>query len=110
MTPPENTPQKILERASAIIITLGWVQNNIAVDKAGDEVEPENPSAERFCAMGAVCRACHELGGKNYNAAMLLLERYVGSLKTPTDWNDAPKMTADKVAAGLLLASVGGGK
>jgi hypothetical protein len=54
--------QQIVSRAREIIADPGrWIQGQLAVTKDGRSVDPVDAHAYRFCAIGALRRAAHEL-------------------------------------------------
>ncbi len=44
------------------LIEQGWIRGDLAQDKDGKSVDPSDPSACQFCLLGALYKACEEIG------------------------------------------------
>ena len=81
---------QIALRARALIADpKHWTQFALARYRNGHEVEPESPRAYRFCAVGAIMRAAHELCADAYVPHDELVEK-VATLIEPQlmEYND----------------------
>jgi hypothetical protein len=57
-----------------------WTQGDLAKRRNGLSIEPSDPDAYRFCAVGALTRAASELTGDVFAANTLATEVHVGLL------------------------------
>jgi hypothetical protein len=58
-----NNVTKILKRAITVLKRKNsWIKGDLAVDRDQHSVEPQSDKACRFCMVGAIRRAQHELG------------------------------------------------
>ena len=72
----------------------GWTQGQLAVDKEGYFVEPQDLSAVRWCAMGAIEKA----DGKGENRARRLVCEFLpDNFQYLEDFNDYQGTTKGKV-------------
>lgn len=71
------TTREILIAARALIAAPeGWTQGEYARDADGCAVDPDNPDAVCFCALGAIERACER--GIDGDEAIQAIQRIVG--------------------------------
>jgi hypothetical protein len=69
---PKSLHERIVARARELITRPGsWVQGGLAFTRDGREVEPTDPEAEQFCAVGALIRASAEITGRGKGAVVL---------------------------------------
>lgn len=63
---------KILRRARELLLTQGWCQGYMALDRDGGETAWYDPGAAAFCSLGAVALAREELapGSMKHSAGM----------------------------------------
>jgi hypothetical protein len=59
---PAVTEADILRRAADVLEEFGWCRGSIAETADGYPVGVADPRAARFCVMGALARAGHDLG------------------------------------------------
>ena len=57
-----------------------WTTRELATGAVGMRVEPTNPGAKRFCAVGALQRAAAELVGDTLDAQILAYESHIAVL------------------------------
>lgn len=73
-----NKRAVVLRKAREVLSKKGsWIQGTYATTKHGRKVDPTDPKAVRFCALGAVHRVAST---RTKSAALDRLERTVGSL------------------------------
>lgn len=106
---PSTPEQQILLRA-AEIVEQGWCQQDSAQRADGTRTYSYDPTAVRWCALGAVHKAALELGQPlgSTRAAWLLNRRI--NLRRPVHisinaWNDLPRRQAGQVAQFLREAA-----
>lgn len=56
------TAKDVLHRTADLLEEFGWVQCSFGQDALGNEVSPTSPHVDRFCVLGAMGRACVDLG------------------------------------------------
>lgn len=83
------TTVEVLRKARDLLATGAWCQGNAARDKHGEPVDESDPSAVRWCALGACWHAGCGL------EAMRAIQRQVGTFIT--EWNDDPDRTLAEV-------------
>ena len=90
-TPIEKRVENVLENAISYV-REGWIQGDMAENEFGDSVGALDPSATRWCVIGAITVA----GGRDIDMqtdtpglrALKELEHSVGG-SIITEWNDA---------------------
>lgn len=91
------TPADVLEKAADLLMYSGWCQGFYAKDIKGRKVLERDPSACRFCAIGAVLRV-----GRGHaeavRGAYAALQRVVPGERI-AKWNDAPGRRRTEVVA-----------
>src|SRR5215470_5324661 len=61
--------KRVLMNARALISSRAhWTRSKLACTADGRRVEPHDPSAAKWCAMGAILRAAHDLVGDGEEA------------------------------------------
>jgi hypothetical protein len=69
---PKSLHERIVARARELITRPGsWVQGGFAFTRDGRGVEPTDPEAVQFCAVGALIRASAEMTGRVKGAEVL---------------------------------------
>lgn len=83
-----------------------WIQDAMAVDATGNEVEPGSPFAVGFCMLGALQRSYPDLAlRRKLKAAVAQKVKLPGITDPDADdddivvWNDRPERTVDDVLA-----------
>src|SRR3954454_14440399 len=107
---PERVGETIgvLARARELIADeRRWCRRSFARGWGGIPVSAKSTIAQRFCALGAIMRAAHELGMKAEDARTAL-EWQTG--RAIQDWNDAPALSHAEVMAKFdaAIAALGG--
>jgi hypothetical protein len=99
--------RRILADAAALISLKGFTKHVAASTKSGTEVDPTNPAAAKFCALGAIYRAGADAGASSYqiDEARAELRRVVGDVAI---WNDGPATTEDDVVRTLIQVADNG--
>src|SRR4051812_10744467 len=82
-TPPSTVPASRAEVKALLIrgrelISNGWTREVYARDGSGREVEPTSPRARRYCAVGSLIRADHEINNEPWERATIPIA-YEGS-------------------------------
>lgn len=82
MTISYHRLEHLLRRARRLIeLREHWVQRDIAQDITGEGLStPHSPTAAKFCAIGALCRAASPSYEDSVDQAVALLARIVRSL------------------------------
>lgn len=62
-----NTVLNTLEKARKLLVEQGWCQKMLAKNKKNVYVSFLSPDAEKFCAMGAITKACYVKGSEKIN-------------------------------------------
>lgn len=99
------TPQDVLRQAADLIERTGWCQGVSAMNDSLIPVPVDDPSACRFCAIGAIrhvgaTRGCYiESVDAVHALALVIDDDYIGL------WNDAPARTKEEVIATLRRAA-----
>ena len=70
-----NTSEVFAAAADLLTPPGAWIQMELAEDGHGDSVEPNNPAAVCWCAMGAIAKVTRKLGGQANDGAMAMLGR-----------------------------------
>jgi hypothetical protein len=92
----------VLSRARELILEEGhWCRGMYARAWFFLPVRPEFKAARRYCALGAIMRAAHELHLPTGRASAAL-KRQTGSLIP--NWNDSPRRTHTEVLAAFDAA------
>lgn len=112
------TSTQLLLRGAEILSTPSgqyehsWTRQVMARDKSGKPTAPESQSACRFCSLGVVYRAAHELSA-DLNAREEAIRRLAalvgygdGNHGSVAGINDNPATTLDKVLNIFTIASV----
>lgn len=89
---------EICERA-ATRLEQGWCQGVLATNGKGRGVLPDNPTACRFCIIGAIFSANYDFSDEAAHLRALIfdaLEQITGSPSIP-GWNDTPGRTQAEV-------------
>ena len=98
---------EVLDKAADLIEPAGaWGRVLYATNNQGVSVDAIDPSACRFCAMGAVYRAADVSSFKgvlSVRPARVLLAAVVGG--SIARWNDAPERTQAEVVSKLREAA-----
>src|SRR5438046_8588511 len=69
---PKSLHERIVARARELITRPGsWVQGGLAFTRDGRGVEPTDPEASQFCAVGALIRASADVTGRVKGAETL---------------------------------------
>jgi len=68
-----NTSEVFAAAADLLTPPGAWIQTELAEDGHGDRVEPNNPAAVCWCAMGAIAKVTGRLGA--YDAMAMLGRR-----------------------------------
>lgn len=85
----------VLQRASNLLETKGWIKRTEAVDKDGNEVPNTSKKAVKFCAYGALDAAKNRISSYIVTNTVEVLEGYLnGDL---TSWNDKKGRTKTQV-------------
>ena len=94
-----NVEKEILLEA-AKLIRKGWCKEVTAKDNLGEPTHPWSAQAIRFCAMGAIQRACFNKGGFSDKPLYARVRRYIGE-ESIADWNDSIGQSAENVVKTL---------
>lgn len=81
----KNWTALIIKRALELIRS-GWAKKTEARNARGVEVDPIDPEAVRFCAVGAIKRAAHDLKAPSGEGSRV--ERLLEELSGRTDVED----------------------
>ena len=71
----------ILGRQSDLLRHWGWTQGAMAVDDRGDDIEELSPDACRFCLVGSLWRAFHDVMGISVGGCVVAKEEGWGVAK-----------------------------
>jgi hypothetical protein len=96
------TELDILQEARRLIDEKGWTQGQAARTRSGKPVEITLDDASCFCTVGALSRACMNLGvphsGHSWSRTFTAFRQALpGSPDYIAAWNDAPSRTKDDV-------------
>lgn len=109
---PDTTLVAVLAEARRLVLA-GWCRENYAVTMFGERCDPRDADAARYCALGAIRRACQNLGADLGLTAVpatraVLAAALARDVSTVTDgsageglavWNDSRDSAAEVAAA-----------
>ena len=106
----EKSNTEILTRAAALLDAPGThCRDFTAINSTGDPVDPEDPAAVSWCAIGAIERAVHDLGLGSDERWCALIELScvlrVQAAGGAAPWNDSPNTSREDVRRALLDAA-----
>lgn len=84
VAPAPVTLDDVLIRAADLLEEFGWCKEFAAVDSDGQPAKIHGSSAAAFCAIGAIYRACSELGADDE-----VTEPIEDRWSEIPDWNDS---------------------
>lgn len=95
-----NEVATIILTTARALIAKGWCKDSQARDADGLEVLPNDPSAKKFCVLGALDRCCvnNAEGLGSFRAAQELIREQIGT-RSITEWNDNPRRRKREVLA-----------
>ena len=96
-TEREVTKRDVLHRAADLLEEFGWCQFSFGQTENGDPALAGGREAVRFCALGAMGRACRDLGLDYGDRCKFYGSRGVGWMR----FNDTYGRTAQEVVAAL---------